>query len=344
MKSVSIVTGKSPNAPSVKNLAQGLNGTNTFNDIKIHCIRPNYEGNKIPRKISYACKSIFESIYKMQEVLSSDVCVIHKKVSKAGFGLPVLESIFARANKVVYSTYDGVYLHSPKIAKYLFRKSDIVLATSHEIKKQASKIAKKDKVFLIPPSVDTTIFNNDKPNKKSGVKKVVGWVGNMKVHKNDLIKMLKGTKELDKQSTKLILVGKKNSSVIKEAKKSGLTVEALGYVDHSKIPEIIKGFDIGVAPLEKNDFNKARSSEKVREYMACGVPVLASDVGENKFLVEEGCGHLVSRPENWGKHIQDMLSDDERRKKMGKKARRHAVKNYSINRVASLMDDVLSQI
>lgn len=56
------------------------------------------------------------------------------------------------------------------------------------------------------------------------------------------------------------------------------------------------GFDIGIAPIADNRFNRARSSIKVKEYAAAGTPWLASPVGpyrnlgvrEGGILVEDG--------------------------------------------------------
>lgn len=61
-------------------------------------------------------------------------------------------------------------------------------------------------------------------------------------------------------------------------------------------PENLTGFDIGIVPLAKVEFNEAKSWIKGLEYAAAGIPFVAQDTPEYRAL---GCGLLADTPEQW---------------------------------------------
>lgn len=56
-------------------------------------------------------------------------------------------------------------------------------------------------------------------------------------------------------------------------------------------------WDIGLAPLEDNEFNRCRSPIKFLEYTACGVATVASDVGVYRSVIGHQMGLLVADDE-----------------------------------------------
>lgn len=84
-------------------------------------------------------------------------------------------------------------------------------------------------------------------------------------------------------------------------------------------------FDIGLAPLTGTVFDQSKSSIKALEYMALGIPVLASDVEPYRGLVIDGVnGYLIRRPGEWGRRLHELASDEAAREEMGAKARETA--------------------
>jgi glycosyltransferase involved in cell wall biosynthesis len=64
-------------------------------------------------------------------------------------------------------------------------------------------------------------------------------------------------------------------------------------VRFEKLIELCGGFDIGIAPLADTQFNRARSTVKLKEYAAGGTPWLASAVGPYRGLGRGEGGRLV---------------------------------------------------
>lgn len=77
-------------------------------------------------------------------------------------------------------------------------------------------------------------------------------------------------------------------------------------------------FDIGLAPLEDTPFTRSKSPIKALEYMARGIPVIASDVEPYRKFIRHGVnGFLVKRDHEWLKYLSELAADDELRAKMG---------------------------
>ena len=97
-------------------------------------------------------------------------------------------------------------------------------------------------------------------------------------------------------------------------------------------------FDIGLAPLLDNDFNRAKSGIKAIEYFSRGIPVIASDVepyrsvvthGHNGFLVRED-GH------SWLRYLSELAADEKLLAQMSENARQTARDRWTIERNAFL--------
>jgi len=84
-------------------------------------------------------------------------------------------------------------------------------------------------------------------------------------------------------------------------------------------------FDIGIAPLAPNRFNRSKSALKALEYAALGIPVIASDMEPYRDFVLDGVtGYLIRRDHEWEKRLRDLVNDEAMRTEMGEKARQHA--------------------
>ena len=84
-------------------------------------------------------------------------------------------------------------------------------------------------------------------------------------------------------------------------------------------------FDIGIAPLIPNQFNRSKSAIKALEYAALGIPVIASDVEPYQpFVVDGVTGFLVSRDHEWEARLRDLTHDHEMREAMGAAAKERA--------------------
>lgn len=97
------------------------------------------------------------------------------------------------------------------------------------------------------------------------------------------------------------------------------------HVNHRIVPidrllDHLREFDIGIAPLIDNPFNRSRSNVKLKEYATAGVPWLASPVGPYAGMGEREGGELVP-DDGWEAALTRLVEDPRRRAESAARAR-----------------------
>jgi glycosyltransferase involved in cell wall biosynthesis len=93
----------------------------------------------------------------------------------------------------------------------------------------------------------------------------------------------------------------------------------------------VQQMDIGIMPLPDEPFTRGKSGYKLVQYMACAVPAVASPVGVNSDLIEDGGnGFLASSPEQWRQALSRLIDDAELRRRLGAAGRAKAEAGYSL--------------
>jgi glycosyltransferase involved in cell wall biosynthesis len=83
--------------------------------------------------------------------------------------------------------------------------------------------------------------------------------------------------------------------------------------------EAVATADLGIMPLVDDGFTRGKCAYKALQYMACGLPVVASDVGVNREWVEaSGSGNVV-RGGEWAAALGRYLGDPSLRERTGRK-------------------------
>jgi glycosyltransferase involved in cell wall biosynthesis len=100
--------------------------------------------------------------------------------------------------------------------------------------------------------------------------------------------------------------------------------------------------DIGLAPLPDDPFTKGKCGYKILQYCACGLPVVASSVGVNTQLIEEGkCGFLADNPDQWLARLSQLIDNADLRRAMGT-AGCDYVANYDLEIVGRKLVDIVA--
>lgn len=129
--------------------------------------------------------------------------------------------------------------------------------------------------------------------------------------------------------------GPERENLHSQAKELGIDVDFRGAVAPADVPVHLAGSAVGVAPYPESD-NHYFSPLKVYEYMAAGLPVVATSIGQVPATIE-GAGLLVpgSDPQALADAIDALVSDPVLRKKLAGAARESAVANHSWESVLS---------
>jgi len=106
---------------------------------------------------------------------------------------------------------------------------------------------------------------------------------------------------------------------------------------------LIRG-DIGIAPTPENPWTLGKCGFKIVQYMAAGLPAIASPVGANREIVLPGeTGYLPETRDEWIDAIAALAENPVKRQEMGAAARRRVEEHYSIQRAADFWTEQLSR-
>ena len=114
------------------------------------------------------------------------------------------------------------------------------------------------------------------------------------------------------------------------------------YVKWQKETEVkvLQRMDIALCPLRDSPWARGKFSIKLLQYMACGIPVICSDVGINPEIIINGqVGFAVKTEDEWRSKILILIRDSEIREKMGRAARQRAIDEYSLEKNSAGLAD-----
>lgn len=104
-------------------------------------------------------------------------------------------------------------------------------------------------------------------------------------------------------------------------------------------------FDIGIMPLADDQFQKGKCALKLLQYMAAGLPTVASPVGANREVVQhQATGLLASNDGEWYAALKCLLQNAEVRAAMGREGRKRCVEAYSVKRWLPVMIETFEKV
>jgi hypothetical protein len=110
----------------------------------------------------------------------------------------------------------------------------------------------------------------------------------------------------------------------------------------SESTSVFARFSIGVMPLPDTDYTRAKAGFKLLQYMAAGLPVVASPVGVNRELVERsGAGFLANTTEEWESALRLLAADPALRLELGRRGRSFVEGYADLDRQAQILTELL---
>jgi glycosyltransferase involved in cell wall biosynthesis len=268
-----------------------------------------------------------------------DFVFIHREVCPVG--PPVFEWILAKVlkRKVIYDFDDAVWLTDRKQESWILRmvkwrgKVRSICKWAHKVSCgneylcNYALLFNKDVVYN-PTTIDTENVHNlqiaaglDRKAEKIRI----GWTGS-----HSTLKYLNEIEAvLNKIMNEYPLV---EFMVIADAAPS-LEISTLAFVNWKIETEIkdLLHFDIGIMPLPDDEWAKGKCGFKALQYMALGLPAVASPVGVNTKIIDQGVnGFLCTTSREWEQALKTLIENKELRYQMGKNGRKKVLDYYSL--------------
>ncbi|MEW6683054.1 MAG: glycosyltransferase family 4 protein [Nitrospirota bacterium] len=272
-----------------------------------------------------------------------DAVVIQKKLLQRWD----LWLVARKARRLVYDFDDAVTVgpfgaaedprRAARLAETLAR-CDAVIAGNDELARYA---AGYPHVRVIPTGVDPAAYRVKAPGTADGggAGVVIGWIGtrgNLKY-----LRMLAPAFEtLAQRGVQVLLRVVSDGS----PEPTAIPVEYVPWRLDREADDLV-GFDIGVMPLDDTAWSRGKCGFKLLQYMAAGLPAVASPVGVNRSIIRHGeNGLLADTPEEWAGALLGLIENPALRARLGHAARRTVEAQYSLARCSEAFVAVLREV
>jgi glycosyltransferase involved in cell wall biosynthesis len=274
--------------------------------------------------------------------------VILQKILLSG---PDLRGLRRRAKRLAYDFDDAIYLKpafpsldpmaydSPMRLRRFARtveSTDMILAANSVLASKAQELRPSVPIAIIPSAVA-----DDLPAKTDynlGNPAVMGWVG--VGHNLAYLQWL---------APALREVASRHDCVLRILSDRPLALRGVK-VEHRRWRletqnEEIRRFDVGIMPLSPDPYSLGKAAYKLLQYLAAGVPSIASAVGMNCEVSDGERNCLLARDiPSFADSLTRLLGDGERRETLGRNGRTLVAQRYTRTVVAALLADTLRRL
>lgn len=274
-----------------------------------------------------------------------DVVVIEKKM------LNVLDLSLVRrqAKKIIYDFDDAIMYRSSRHRnqdsphrmnrfRAMIKSADAVIAGNSYLAEHAAHFISPDRVFVIPTIVDVAEYGI-KDYTKDSTEFIVGWIGSASTihYLAAIIPAIKAASKRVK-NLKLKIVCNRFFNA------RGLTVVKKPWRAQDVESDLMT-FDVGVMPIPDDPWTRGKCGFKLIQYLAAGVPAIASPTGINRDIVIPGkTGFWAENLGDWENYIVELAENGKVRKTMGQAGRRHVEERFSLQTVSRRYIEILERI
>lgn len=281
--------------------------------------------------------SVLSSYWRRLQVLKDrgEVDVLFVQMEAFPYLPFILEYRLLPKNIPIVCDYDDAWFHrydqhsnlpvrlllSHKIARIIERSSEVIVGSTYlaEYARQFN-----GHVHLIPTCIDLARYPTLPPRPDSDSPFTIGWIGSPST--TPFLRKVVGPlmQFCSSHRARVVLIG--------------ASQEPLGISNLTRLPwaeetevENMAHFDVGIMPLPDSPFARGKCAFKLIQYMGCWKPIIASPVGENVRVAEDGVnGFLADTDEEWLKALEQLFSDTDLRHAMGRAGREKVEREYSL--------------
>lgn len=263
-----------------------------------------------------------------------DCIVLQKKLFPASYS-----RLLVKINpRVIFDVDDAVMFHEIERGEIVrgkfFARFMAIAAVSRQIVTgnrflaefaSAARPANDTGVAVMPTPVDTVRLPA-KSSYTSSPRITIGWIGT-KGNLQQLLPLSGTLSELAQEFPQMQLRIVADASI----EIPGVPVDFKPWRAEEEITNL-HGFDIGIMPLADTLWSQGKGGYKLLQYMAAGLPAVASPVGiNNDILRHDENGLLATTPAAWHACLRDLLVNAALRERLGRAARKTVENGYSLD-------------
>jgi glycosyltransferase involved in cell wall biosynthesis len=192
-------------------------------------------------------------------------------------------------------------------ARCLRKAPAVTCASETLVERTAQFRGTRDHIHLFPNGPDETMREQvaAAQARRDTLRAEFGWRGPVVIYagtiplNHDLDMVVQSIKHLaiqDDLKWVIIATGDGIPSLKRALADAGIAdrVEWHGFMPHDRLIDYLVAADAAVYPYRNTPINRAKCSGKVMDYMACGLPMVVSDVGMNRVYLEDGVSGLLT--------------------------------------------------
>lgn len=248
--------------------------------------------------------------------------------------LPAIDGLLARlaGRPILYDIDDAIFhmydAHPSRVVRHLLRnklrplvrRAAICLCGNEYLADYVT--AAGGRAVVVPTVVDTNHFHPAPPRADRPL--TVGWIGSPSTWRyvEPLLPTL--LPAMARLGARFRVVGAGPAA-------RGITgIDAAEWNEAQEVADL-QSMDIGLMPVPDQPWARGKCGYKLIQYMACGVPGIASPVGVNSTIVDHGGDGFLARTEaDWVDALDQLARNPDLRARMGEKGRAKVIARYSL--------------
>jgi glycosyltransferase involved in cell wall biosynthesis len=218
----------------------------------------------------------------------------------------------------------------------VMRHANLVIVGNDYLAARATHAGAK-RVEIVPSAVDLDRFPASRlQDPADGRPFTIGWIGSP-VTAPYLSLVREPLEKICRQgNVKVVLIGAGAADPL-----PGMPKDTFEWREEREV-ELLTALDVGIMPLPDNPFERGKCGYKLVQYMAAGLPVIASPVGVNCKIVDHGrTGLLASSSQDWIDAFKQFKGSPEQRILFGLAGRKRVEEFYSQDITAPKLFDLL---
>ncbi len=318
----------------------------------VHCtVSPLFDDLYLKKKLDLdspvyhdVLKAFFRRCSAVANARKYDLILVHCEAFP--YLPPFFESYFAWSGiKYVYDFDDAIFhqydQHPNRVLRLAYRnkissvisRAALVFAGSPYLAQYAKKF--NQRVEVLPTVIDLQRYHvrgGPHPGERPFT---IGWIGSPSTARQ--------LSSIEPALAEACGDGYSGVTIIGSGKVNlqGFPCELLPWQGQTEVADIQK-FDVGIMPLADTPWERGKCGFKLIQYMACGIPVVASPVGVNAEIVEHGVnGFLAGTQQEWAWALKKLRDNPELRREMGQAGRAKVEREYCLQVTAPRMLDLM---